>query len=179
MFGAEGMAMDIGTFETLDGDLLDLTGCSDVERAYVERVWQAYRAGAGWHEVSRLVDGPECPMLGPTGGVITREVYHSPAWRTIRHIEDWAGLRDGSLRSEPGFDPDADPFADEWIGTTAAAAQKGVTLSGLLGAVQRGDVIARPRRAGGLWREVSRRSLERWQPSEGRQRAGKARAGLH
>ena len=111
-------------------------------------------------------------MLRATGGIITRELRRlHPAFRAIRDLEDRAGMRDGSLRREPDFDPDANPFADEWISTSDAAARKGVTLGGLLGAVRRGDVIARPRQPGGTWREVSLASLEHWQPDTARQAA--------
>ena len=82
-------------------------------------------------------------------------------------------MRDGSLRKEPGFDPDEDPTADEWVSTTVAAEMRGVTLGGLLGAIRRGDVLARPRHDGGTWREVSLRSLHAWQPNVVRQAARK------
>ena len=159
------------TYQKVDGTVLDLAPSSEAERAYVQRVWEAYARGGGWEEVSEMVSGAGNPMLAPTGGIITRDLYYSPAFQAIRDVEDRAGMRDGSLLAAPDFDPEADPLADEWIGTSDAAARKGVTLPGLHAAIHRGVIIARPIRPGGTHLQVSVRSLERWAPSAVRQAA--------
>ncbi len=161
------------TYRLLDGKVLDLSAVSEQEAAYVRKAVDAYRTGAGWVAMSHLVESPDNPWLRETHGVITRQVWDTPGFQALRDLEDRAGMRDGSLRTEPGFDPAEDPAADEWISTTVAAKMRGVTLGGLLGAIRRGDVLARPRHDGGTWREVSLRSLLAWQPNATRQAARK------
>jgi hypothetical protein len=157
--------MELLTYRTLDGRVLDLSKLSEAEAEYVAKCRRRYREGASWVEVSHLVESAEeNPLLRPTGGVITREVWEHPAFQVARDLEDRAGMRDGSLLRRPDFDPDEDPFAEEWLSPGEAAERKGVSTVAIHKAIQRGDLIARPAREGGTWRVISRNSLEAWTP---------------
>jgi len=169
--------MDAVTYRTVGGDVLDLTGLDEAEAGYLATCRAAMEDGMDWTAFSRLVDGGASPLLGPTGGVITRAVYDHPLFRAVRDMEDRLGVAQGKLRASPETDYTSDPFAaDEWISTSEAVTRKGVSLVGLHKAITRGDVIAHPAREGGTWLLVSANSLAAWQPSRGHQAAGRRRS---
>lgn len=157
------------TYTTLDGRVLDLISLSAEEQRYFERCYQAYLDGAGWVALSRLVDGSANPLLGPTGGWITPQVWDSPLFQAVRDLEGRAGIRSGELLPGPGQDPDRDPLDDAWLPLPAAAREKGVRPAGLHKAVTQGEALARPAKPGGVRLLISRNSLEHWRPNSGRQ----------
>lgn len=166
------------TYTTLDGRLLDLTRLTDAERAYWHECVTAYRAGQPWGEFMRLVEGTGSPLVRAAGGRVTRAVWEHPLFQAAYDLEDRLGIAQGRLTPENDADFSADPLADEWLPTSAAARLKRVTLQGLHGAVARGDVVARPCRPGGTRLLVSANSLARWQPMAVRQAAGRKRKQL-
>lgn len=164
------------TYQTLESDVLDLSGLTAEERAFFGRCYAAYREGMlEWGAFTNLIAGHENPLVRSTGGWITRAVAETPLYRAVRDLEDRVGLRDGKLTPEPEYDLDRDPIADEWLPASAAAARKGVARDSLHEAIRRGAVIARPARPGGSWLVVSANSLARWTPVAVRQAAGRAR----
>lgn len=157
--------MEATTYRTLDGRVLDLAGLRPREAAFLAECRAALARGMDWTAFAQLLDGPTNPLLRATGGVVTAEVYAHPLFVAGRDMEDRLGISQGKLRARPGAPAlGLDPCADEWLGATEAAARKGVSLSGLHKAVDRGDVIARPAKEGGTWIAVSGNSLEAWQP---------------
>ena len=163
------------TYITLDGRILDLTGLTPDERAYLERCVTAYRAGTPWIAFGRLVDGSENPLLRSTHGRVTRQVWQHPLFQAVSDLEHRLGLAQGEVAPGPDDQPDTDPLADEWITAGEAARRKGVTLAGLHRAIDRGDLLARPLRPGGTWRMVSVASLDHWVPNPVRQAARRGR----
>ncbi len=163
------------TYVTIDGELLDLTRLSEPERGFFDRCYEAWRSGmASWVDMGRLVGGGENPLIRPAGRV-TRDIWNHPLYRAAADLEARVGLREERLRPEPGQDWMSDPIADEWLSARAAASAKGVALSTIHGAIERGLLVAAPRKPGGAWLGVSRRSLNRWQPMEVRQMAARRR----
>ncbi|MCX6020338.1 MAG: hypothetical protein NTZ05_01145, partial [Chloroflexi bacterium] len=117
----------------------------------------------------------DTPHLRATGGMVTAEIYSTPFFRSLRDLAHRLAIAQHAERPSSGDDAERDPVADEWLPAAEAAEMKGVALSGLHAAIQRGDVLARPTRPGGKWLLVSRRSLDRWTPNPARQSAGRAR----
>ena len=163
------------TYRTIEGETLDLTGLTDEERRFVVECWERFCGGASWDDAMRMIHGRQNPQLARTGGVVTRDVWYGPMFRALLDIESRAGMRDGSLQAGAGVEVLADPFADEWIPAVEAAEHKEVSLSGLHGAIRRGEVIATPGRPGGTRIVVSRNSLSAWRPNEQRQKSARAR----
>lgn len=162
--------MDAITYRTVGGEVLDLTGLDEAHAGYLATCRAALEGGMDWTAFSRLVDGDANPLLGPTGGVITRAIYAHPLFRAVRDMEDRLGVAQGKLRRvAPETEYASDPFADEWISTSEAVARKGVSLVGLHKAIARGSVIAHPAREGGKWLRVSANSLAAWKLNQGRQ----------
>lgn len=159
----------IRTYTKLDGTVLDLSGISPEEEAYFDRCYRAYCDKADWMTVARLVTGSENPLLRPTGGVVTRTVWQKPLFRAVRDLENRAGIRSEDLDPSPGDAVDRDPLDDDWLPVPAAAEAKGVTVTGLHGAIRRGAVLAGPAKPGGAHLVVSRNSLAHWQPGRSRQ----------
>jgi hypothetical protein len=167
------------TYTTLDNNVLDLTGLTPDERAYFDSCVAAYRAGADFAEFSNYwLNGEGSPLIRATGGWVTRAVWDNPLFQAVDDLADRLGLAQDHIGMEPGLDLSRDPLADEWIPAVEAARRKGVALSGLHQAVQRGDVIAHPAKPGGKRLVVSANSLARWQPQRARQQAGRRRAAL-
>jgi hypothetical protein len=158
------------TYTTIDGQVIDLSDLSSEERAFFDRCYAAYEDNMPWHDFSLLAQGDENPVVRAAGR-ITRAVMSHPLYMAVRDLEDRVALRPGELEPVPGEQWDTEPVADEWLRMGAAVERKGVTVPGLHQAIQRGDVIARPAKAGGAWRVVSRNSLDRWTPSPVRQAA--------
>lgn len=129
---------------------------------------------AEWLAFRGLAQGMENPPIRAAGRVTLAVMTH-PLYIAVRDLEDRLGLRQGELEPGPGERLDTDPLDDEWLRAGEAARRKGVTLPGLHQAIQRGQVIARPAKAGGAWRLVSRKSLDRWMPHPARQAAGRLR----
>ncbi|MFN0145608.1 MAG: hypothetical protein ACKVT1_03795 [Dehalococcoidia bacterium] len=149
------------TYVTLDNEVLDLSALTEEEAGHLDRGWNAFLARAGYWEVQKITK--------PAGGFVSRSHFESPLGQALQDIEYRAGIRSGTLGAEPGDDIDADPFRDEAVSVPEAAAAKGVTVRAVHKAIERGDLIAFGRPA-----QVSRRSLESWAVSRGRQRAGRA-----
>ncbi|SRR6266536_1931269 len=168
---------NVWTYTTIEGDVLDLTGLTNEERAFFRRCYRAYQEGSlGWPAFSDLVMGRENPLVRASGGLVTRAVMAHPLYQAVHDLENRVGLRTGELAAEPEYDLARDPLADTWLMPSDAAARKGVTRTGLHQAIRRGAVVARAARPGGRWTLVSANSLERWTPAAARQRAGRARA---
>jgi hypothetical protein len=159
------------TYRTLDSRVLDLGRLTAEETAFLDRCIAAYRDGVTWEALSRLVEGTDNPLLRETGGRVTPAIWEHPLYQAVRDLEDRVGIRQGQLGLARGDDPARDPFADEWIPTTEAAARKGVTLPGLHKAIKRGDVIARSTAPGRIRLIVSVNSLDSWSPNPVRQAA--------
>jgi hypothetical protein len=89
----------------------------------------------------------------------------------VHDLEDRLGIQQGEFL--PGADDDLarDPLEDHWIPAPTAAAQKGVSLPGLHGAIKRGRVVARHEYGGTDRVLVSANSLAQWTPDRVRQAA--------
>lgn len=165
----------IETYLTLDGRVLDLRGLPAEHQRFLDRVLELYRARAPHAQADSLIHSMENPLLVPTHGVVTREVYGHPLYIAVRDLVDRLGILQGELGAAPGDDAGQDPAADEWLTVSEAAELKGVTVPGLHEAIRRGDVLAKPKVKGSKYLVVSRFSLEAYQPSAVRQRAGSQR----
>jgi hypothetical protein len=163
------------TYRTLDGYILDLTQISGELQDYLAACEEAYRAGMPWEHFNALAAGEGSPLVRATGGWVTRAVWDHPVFRAARDMEDRLGIAQGYIGLDSNIDPTSDPFADEWVPATTAAARSGVSLAGLHKAISRGEVIARPAKPGGTRLVVSANSLAQWSPSPVRQAAGRAR----
>ncbi|HEY7061174.1 MAG TPA: hypothetical protein VII06_06830 [Chloroflexota bacterium] len=163
------------TYTTLDGRIIDLTGIGAGERPYLEQCQVAYREGMPWDQFTALAEGEGSPLVRATGGWVTRAVWEHPVFQAARDMENRLGIAQGFVGPNPDDDLNRDPFADEWVPATAAAARVGVTLTGLHKAIARGEIIARPAKPGGTRLVVSGNSLARWRPSPVRQAAGRRR----
>ncbi|MGH2354983.1 MAG: hypothetical protein ACRDI2_22175 [Chloroflexota bacterium] len=160
------------TYRTLDGRVLDLTGLDEEQRAYFERCYTAYLRGTDFLKFSELVDRKEHnPLLRPTDGWITREIYAHPLFQAVRDLEFRLEIQQDVISPDPGDDLGRDPVADEWIPAVEAAQRKGVSLPGLHKAIRRGDVIARQADPARSWLVVSANSLATWSPNPRRQAA--------
>ena len=95
--------------------MLDLSGLTGEERAFLDRCAAAYRDGVTWVTLSRLVEGAENPLVRAEGGRITRSAWDHPLFQAISDLEDRLGVAQGYLEPDPGDDPDRDPFTDERI----------------------------------------------------------------
>ena len=71
------------TYTTLDGRVLDLSGLTGEERAFLDRCAAAYRDGVTWVTLSRLVEGAENPLVRAEGGRITRSAWDHPLFQAI------------------------------------------------------------------------------------------------
>lgn len=161
--------MGATTYETLEGELLDLTELPPQEAAFVNEMLDKLRARMPYREFSALVYGPRNPVLAH-GHRVTREVAANPVYRAVRDMEDRLAIIHGELRPGPNDLPaDTDPVTDSWVPFAKAAEEKGITVSALRLAVERGDVIGTTSRP----RLVSARSLARWSVDRVRQGAGK------
>ena len=114
----------------------------------------------------------ESPVLRTTGGLMTEGVWQHPLTRALRDLDARLGVLQGVYAHDQWTDDPPDPAADQWIGVKESATRKGVSQVAISHALDRGDLIGRPRRPGGKQRVVSLASLERWQPNEVRRRAG-------
>jgi hypothetical protein len=161
------------TYTTLDGRVLDLGDLPQDERAFFERCYGAYRAREDWEAFTRIAR-TENPVIRAAGGRITQAVWDHPLFQAVHDLEDRLGIEQGEFLPSPGDDLASDPLVDRWVPAPAAAAQKGVSLPGLHGAIKRGRLIA--------WRDhggtdgtdrvlVSANSLARWTPDRMRQAA--------
>src|SRR5919202_5867694 len=95
-------------------------------------------------------------------------------YQALQDLGARLGIRQGEL--EPEGDWEQDPIGDEWVSAPEAAKIKGVTLSALHKAIQRGEVLGRAAtgrggRSGHIVL-VSRQSLGRLTPNTTRQAAG-------
>jgi hypothetical protein len=164
------------SYLTLDGVVLNLSHLTDQERAFFDRCRAAARDGMAYDAFRAFINGPENPLLAAPNRRITAAVWQHPLYQAVRDLGDRLAIRQGELAAEPGDDVDRDPTIDVWLPVAEAAKLRGVAVSGLHKAIDRGAVVAAPRRPGGTWLLVSRNSLERWAPSTVRQAAGRHRA---
>ena len=162
------------TFRTLDGEVLDLRDLGGETLTHLRRCYDAWRSGATAQEIVDLTRTTENPLLRPTGGVMTRPTWEHPGFRAMHDLETRAYMREGKLRNDEGIDPNADPLDDAWVPSMEAVREKGVTLPGLHGAIERGALIAQTIDDDGRRRVlVSRNSLDAWEPNATRQAAGR------
>lgn len=164
------------TYTTLDGEVLDLTGLDDAERAFIESMIADYRGGADWGAFARRASGDENPALEP-GARVTRAVLNNPLFRAVDDMEGRLAIAQGILRPGAHDDPSLEPFEDDWVSVYAAAADLGITAKAAYKAIDRGDLVANKDRPA----RVSRRSVDRYQVSQrhvtaGQQRGEAARA---
>jgi hypothetical protein len=160
------------TYTTVLDEVLDLTNLTAEERAHFDRCYVAYRQGMDVIQYrNELVNSPTNPQLRETGGWVSREVWATPLYQAIRDLGDRLAIAQGRLGA--AGDWQADPIADEWITASEAAERKGVTRSGLQNAIQRGTVIAHPKKPGSTYLVVSVNTLNRWQPAAYRQENGR------
>ena len=150
------------TYLTLDGHVLDLSGLDEEQRQFLDRCITAYRANVPLLDVNQLVEGLENPLLRPTGGWVTREVWNHPLFQAVSDIEGRLSIRQGAPR-DPDDTSELDPLADEWLPLDAAARAKGVSPALLRRAVTAGRVIAHLAPSGSSLC-VSANSLARWTP---------------
>jgi hypothetical protein len=160
------------SYTTFRGDILDLSDLSAEERAHFDRCYLAYREGMDMSEYhNQFAYGAANPALQATGGWVTQAVWDSLLFRAVRDLGDRLGMSQGLLLQEDDWQ--SDPIEDTWVPVAEAAQQKGVTRSGLHAAIERGVLVARPRKPGGTHLVVSARSLARWEPMHVRQEVGR------
>lgn len=164
----------MGTYTTLEGDVIDLAQLNAEEVSHFQRCAEAYRAQMQWRDFHALARGTSNAHIRKAGGVITRMTWNHPLFRVTQDMEDRLAITQGGVRASEGDRVDSDPFADEWIPVSEAAAQKGVTSPGIHQAIRRGTVIARQASDGKDRLEVSINSLRRWTPNATRQAARKS-----
>jgi hypothetical protein len=103
-------------YRKINGDSVDLSGLTPEERAFFDRCYAAYRANdMPFDDFGNLVSGMENPLLRPTGGFVTQEVWDHPLWQAVRDLEDRVGLIQDELAPEPDLPWDRDPITDEPI----------------------------------------------------------------
>ena len=110
------------TYRTLDGQTLDLRGLTAEERAFLDSCVAAYRRGAEWVTLSRMVEGRENPLVRATDGWITATVSRHPLFRAVSDLEDRLGIAQGYIAPAPHDDPSRDPFVDGWVPVAEASA---------------------------------------------------------
>jgi hypothetical protein len=106
----QGLSMP--TYNTLDGRLLDLSGLTADERAYLARCYAAFRSGMPWSDFGELAHGSQHPLLRGTSGVVTRAVWDHPLYQATSDLEDRLGIRQGELAPDPGDDLLHDPIGN-------------------------------------------------------------------
>src|SRR5262245_44517892 len=94
------------TYLTLYGEVLDLSGLNDNERAFFDRCIQAWYNRVRRSEYSALLYSSENPALADTQGRVTREVWATPLWQACRDLEDRVGVAQGEIAPSPGTDPE-------------------------------------------------------------------------
>jgi len=102
-------------YTTLDGRVVELSGLSEDERAFLHRCVAAYRDGMAWEALSRLVEGVDNPLVRAEGGRITRAVWDHPLVQVVSDLEDRLGIAQGDLEADPDTHPDRDPFAHQSV----------------------------------------------------------------
>lgn len=153
-------------YMTLDGEVLDVTRLSPVEKEHFERCYAIFASRGDWKKLTELVRGADNPLIGP-GRRVSRDVAAHPLYRAVRDLEDRLGILTGNLAPDPGDEPGTDPLDDSLVSITEAAGMKGTTVMAVRKAISRGDLVAttsRPQR-------VSSRSLAQWSVNVVRQRA--------
>ena len=111
------------TYTTLDGRVLNLSGLTADERAFLDRCVAAYRDEMAWDALSRLIEGIENPLVRAEGGRITRAVWDHPLFQAVSDLEDRLGIAQGDLDADPDTHPDRDPFAHESVEVAEAPAR--------------------------------------------------------
>ncbi len=160
------------TYLTLAGDVLDLTNLTSKELRFLDECLEAYRSGESFEDFARTrTFSPFNPALAPHARVNAQNIDH-PLLRAVFDLEARLGVRDGVFALAPGHDASTDPTADTALAVTTAANEKGVTRETVYNAIERGELVATSERP----LRVSGNSLRRWQPSAGRQRAGRLSA---
>jgi hypothetical protein len=106
-------------YTRVDGQVLDLTQLSDVERTFFRRCHEAYLANMPWAVFTNLAERSENPLIAATGGWITPQVREHPLYRAVRDLEDRLGIRQGKLVPDAG-----DGIASEPIGGTRIPANQ-------------------------------------------------------
>lgn len=163
-------------YHTLDHKTLqwDETALELAVTAFWEEVVRRYQAQDLYTAFTNWLYSTANPLLRPTNGRVTTAIAQMPIFQAMEDLDYRLGIAQGRVGTE-GTEDLVDPFEDAWISVKAAADQKGVSVPGLHGAIERGEVAARPRVAGGKQLEVSQRSVARWTPNPVRQAAGKQR----
>jgi hypothetical protein len=159
------------SYITLDGRVLDLSGLTEPEQAFLAAIRAAYERDDDWLEVTNRVTSAENPVLTATAGRITRAAWERPLFQAVQDLADRVGVRQGAIAAVGSDVPD--PFGDAWIPASDAATRKGVTRGAIHAAIRHGDLLARPARPGSNRLVVSVGSLGQWTPSPRRQRAGR------
>ena len=98
------------TYTTLEGQVLDLSGLTDEERAFLDRCVVAYRGGLSWITLSNMVTGAENPLVLATGGWVTQAVMDHPLYQAVSDLEDRVGIAQGRIDPDPNDDVDRDPY---------------------------------------------------------------------
>ncbi len=158
------------TYTTIRGVAVSLADLTEEQKNYLAGCYAAYQRGMRSAEFgNRFVFGLENPLLKTTGGMITQEVWDHPLFKAVHDLEFRLGIAQRNYAQEDGIDISSDPFQDEWIPVSRAAAEKGVTPNGIYLAVKRGDIVAS--QSGVM--KVSARSLQNWHPDLIRQASRK------
>jgi len=116
------------TYATLDGCVLDLSGLTADERAYLAHCYAAYRSGMRWSDFGELAHGSQHPLLRATGGQVTLAIWEHPLYQATSDLEDRLGIQQDELAPDPGDDVGRDPIADERIRTIAATDEQALTV---------------------------------------------------
>src|SRR5919202_6556977 len=108
------------SYTTLDGEILDLTQRTEVERVFFRRCYATYLANMPWSEFTNLAERSENPVIAATGGWITPAVHEHPLYKAVRDLEDRLGIKQGKLAPDPGTDVTQEPLAEEALTTGKA-----------------------------------------------------------
>lgn len=108
-------------YVTLDGAVLDLSGLSDGERAYLDRCVTAYRERIGWEQFRYLTLTAENPLIQQADGQVTPTVWAHPLYRAVRDLETRLGIEQRFVGPDPGDEPGREPFTETGVTSVEAA----------------------------------------------------------
>lgn len=154
------------TYLFLDSRVADLMTLPVEQRRYLDRCIAAYRQPVSAQEFTKLVFGRDNPVLaeppwpGESFGWVTKEAYTTTLFQVVRDMLFRIEINEHMLAPGPEAMVDVDPFSDEWVAPTDAAAILGISMTAVHKAVDAGRLIAKAGKEGGIHRVISMNSID-------------------
>ena len=165
------------TYTTIGGEVLDLSGLSPDHARYFDEAfdlaWRTLQSGEGQGPLAprgfnEWLNTTRNPLLRPTSGFVTREVWAHPLYRALHDLDMRLGMKQGYVRAPRHKRWLQDPRQDTFLPVAQIAARKRVQVKAVHKAIERGDLVAvagdselpGPRTI----RLVSARSAAAWRP---------------